>query len=48
MKINAGILRVYLVATIENAQDHAAEPPQLMCLVDQMDHIFQTNGVELR
>ncbi|MDF5794620.1 hypothetical protein P4203_03760 [Pseudomonas aeruginosa] len=41
MKINAGTLRDYLVATFENAQDHAAEPPQLMPLVDQMDQIFQ-------
>ncbi|EIK54694.1 hypothetical protein YO5_18052, partial [Stutzerimonas stutzeri TS44] len=41
MKMNAGTLQDYLVATIENAQDHAAEPPQLMFLVDQMDEIFQ-------
>jgi hypothetical protein len=41
MKINAGTLQDYLVATTENVQDHAAEPPQLMCLVDQMDQVFQ-------
>jgi hypothetical protein len=41
MKMNAGTLQDYLVATIENAQDHATEPPQLMFLVDQMDEIFQ-------
>ena len=41
MKINAGTLQDYLVAAFENAQDHAAEPPQLMPLVDQMDQIFQ-------
>ncbi|PCC99183.1 hypothetical protein [Halopseudomonas pelagia] len=41
MKFNAGTLQDYLVATLENAQDHAAEPPQLMYLVDQMDRIFQ-------
>lgn len=41
MRINAGTLRSYLVATFENAQDHASEPPQLMFLVEQMDEIFQ-------
>lgn len=41
MKFNAGTLQDYLVATLENAQDHATEPPQLMYLVDQMDRIFQ-------
>ena len=41
MKINAGTLSNYLTATLENAQDHAAEAPQLMFLVDQMDEIFQ-------
>jgi len=41
MKINAGTLQDYLIATFENAQDHASEPPQLMFLVEQMDHIFQ-------
>ncbi|MDD2046845.1 hypothetical protein [Pseudomonas putida] len=41
MKIQAGSLQDYLVATSENAQDHANEPPQLMYLVNQMDQIFQ-------
>lgn len=40
MKMNAGSLRDYLVATNENSHDHAAEPPQLMYLVDEMDEIF--------
>ncbi|MNV47054.1 hypothetical protein D3C71_1389090 [compost metagenome] len=40
MKIDAGTLNDYLSATLENAQNHTAEPPQLMFLVDQMDQIF--------
>lgn len=40
MKINAGTLNNYLTATLENTRDHAAEAPQLMFLVDQMDEVF--------
>jgi len=40
MLIKTGSLREYLRATLENAQEHAEEPPQLMFLVDQMDQIF--------
>lgn len=40
MKINAGSLCGYLTATLENAQDHLAEPPQLMFMVHNMDQIF--------
>lgn len=41
MKINADNQQDYLLATLENAQDHASEPPQLMYLVDQMDQMDQ-------
>lgn len=40
MKMSAGSLQDYLTATIENAQDHTADPPHLMCLIDEMDQIF--------
>ncbi|MFV3090554.1 hypothetical protein ACNJYG_08675 [Pseudomonas sp. GW6] len=42
MKINAGTLQDYLVATVKNAQAHASEPPQLMYMVERMDQIFQS------
>jgi len=41
LKIRAGSLPDYLTATLKNAQDHSAEPPQLMFMVQQMDQMFQ-------
>lgn len=41
MQINAGTLQSYLTATIENAQDHAEQPPQLMFMIERMDQIFR-------
>ncbi|MDU9402635.1 hypothetical protein RTH46_09035 [Pseudomonas sp. zfem004] len=40
MKINVGRVRDYLIATLENTQDHASESPELMHLIAQMDGIF--------
>ncbi|WP_218575540.1 hypothetical protein, partial [Pseudomonas sp. EMN2] len=40
MKINVGRVRDYLIATLENAQDHANESPELMHLIAQMGDIF--------
>ncbi|MBS9759813.1 hypothetical protein [Pseudomonas mosselii] len=40
MKINVGRVRDYLVATLENTQDHANEAPELMHLIAGMDDIF--------
>lgn len=41
MKIQAGSLKSYIEATNEVAQDHAANPPQLMSLIEDMDVILQ-------
>lgn len=41
MKANANTIADYLHATLENAQDHIAAPPQLMYMVYHMDEIFQ-------
>lgn len=40
MRLTAGRLNEYLKDTNENANGHAAAPPQLMYMVDQMDQIF--------
>ncbi|WP_145129341.1 hypothetical protein [Pseudomonas sp. URMO17WK12:I11] len=40
MRLTAGRLIEYLKDTSENANEHAATPPQLMYMVDQMDQIF--------
>ncbi len=40
LKINAGTLLDYLNATLENSNDHAQVPPQLMYMIHQMDRIF--------
>lgn len=40
MQMSAGTLAEYLAATDEVAQSHAASPPQLMCMVDEMDAFF--------
>lgn len=40
MKVELKTIQSYLTATLENAQDHASEPAQLMHMVEQMDQIF--------
>ncbi|WIN08523.1 MULTISPECIES: hypothetical protein [Pseudomonas] len=40
MRLTSGRLNEYLKDTSENANEHAATPPQLMYMVDQMDQIF--------
>jgi len=40
LKINIGRVRDYLVATLENTQDHASEAPELMHLISDMDDVF--------
>lgn len=46
MKINIDTLHSYLIATLENAQDHELEQPQLMYLIYQMEKIFQQEVFE--
>jgi hypothetical protein len=40
MRLTAGRLNEYLKDTRENANEHAAAPPQLMYMIDRMDQIF--------
>lgn len=40
LKINIDTLHDYLIATLENAQGHELEQPQLMYLIHQMEKIF--------
>lgn len=40
MKINIDTIHNYLIATLENAQDHEREHPQLMHLIHKMEEIF--------
>lgn len=41
MKTETDTIQDYLNGTLENAQDHAANPPQLMYMIHRMDDIFQ-------